>query len=129
MSLPERIEQKFTRGLGCWEWTAATANGYGYVWSDGRVQPAHRVVYEGLKEPIPDGLHIDHTCHNRRCVNPEHLEPVTCGENTRRGYAERGRRTHCKRGHRYTPESHYTYGCNRHCKTCIRERYQERKNR
>jgi uncharacterized Zn finger protein (UPF0148 family) len=46
---------------------------------------AHRVVYEGLRGPIPDGLTLDHRCRVRCCVNPDHLEPVTQAENNRRG--------------------------------------------
>ena len=34
--------------------------------------------------PIPDGREIDHLCRNHRCVNPDHLEPVTHLENMRR---------------------------------------------
>lgn len=45
---------------------------------------AHRVVYESLVGPIPAGLELDHTCRVRRCVNPDHLEPVTHAENQRR---------------------------------------------
>jgi hypothetical protein len=49
---------------------------------------AHRLVYELLVGPIPDGLVLDHLksrCTSRRCVRPDHLEPVTITENTRRG--------------------------------------------
>jgi hypothetical protein len=40
--------------------------------------------------PIPEGLHLDHLCRNPPCVNPAHLEPVTCAENLRRSREARG---------------------------------------
>lgn len=70
---------------GCWIWQRATAGGYGYVRVQGVLHPAHRVFYERQHGRIPEGLHIDHLCRNRRCVNPDHLEPVTCAQNVRRG--------------------------------------------
>jgi hypothetical protein len=30
-------------------------------------------------------MHLDHLCRNPRCVNPDHLQPVTNFENARRG--------------------------------------------
>lgn len=74
----------------CWEWTS-TVDGTGYgkikiarVWV-----PAHRWAYETLVGPIPAGLELDHLCRIRRCVNPDHLEPVTTTENLRRMHAAR----------------------------------------
>lgn len=72
----------------CWEWTGKkTDRGYGLYVLSNKPHPrlhfrAHRVVYELLVGPIPDGLTIDHLCENRSCVNPKHLEPVTNSENT-----------------------------------------------
>lgn len=70
---------------GCWVWQRSTCfQGYGQVWSNGKLQRAHRLFYEQHRGPIPERLQIDHLCGNRLCVNPEHLEPVTAIENTRR---------------------------------------------
>lgn len=75
---------------------------------DGRLVRAHRFSYERAVGPIPAGLQIDHLCRVRACVNPAHLEPVTCGENVRRSWAAMPRKppkTHCVHGHAYTPEN------------------------
>lgn len=87
----------------CWLWIGASPNGrYGQVVLGGRRQLAHRVAYELVKGPIPDGLTIDHLCRMPRCVNPAHLEAVTFKENVLRGEgvgAKAARQTHCVNGH------------------------------
>lgn len=96
---------------GCWIWLGAHTDGYGMWWSRelNRCVLAHRVAYELLVGPIPDGLQLDHLCRVRDCVNPEHLEVVTSRENTLRSpiapAAVNARKTHCPRGHEYTPEN------------------------
>jgi len=61
---------------GCWRWIGTIfKTGYG-GFNGGRSKGqsyAHRFSYEIAKGPISDGLHIDHLCRNRWCVNPDHL--------------------------------------------------------
>lgn len=115
---------------GCWEYTGRrNDDGYGLVQADKKRQRVHRVVYEALVGPIPDGLEIDHLCRNRVCVNTRHLEVVEHAENLRRAWRTRPRRprpeprkprTHCRRGHELTPENAVPRPGNRGpgCRTC-----------
>lgn len=66
----------------CWNWTGSKGRG-GYGWAKvcGKQQAAHRISYELCVGVIPEGHDIDHMCHNRLCVNPEHLRPATRKEN------------------------------------------------
>ncbi|MEU5302229.1 HNH endonuclease signature motif containing protein [Streptomyces noursei] len=108
---------------GCWEWTGGrTSDGYGTFWLDGRQQYAHRVAYETLRGPIPDGLVIDHLCRNRACANPAHLEAVTNRTNILRGVgfcASRAQQTRCVHGHAFTaPNTYIAPNGTRKCRTC-----------
>ena len=86
--MSDRLFWRKVRADGdCWRWTGAvTSRGYGCLGRDGRTILAHRYAYVLTVGPIPDGLTIDHLCGNKRCVRPEHMEPVTGAENTRRRF-------------------------------------------
>ena len=106
---------------GCWIFTGALSEGYGTIGrgrrGEGNVR-AHRVTYERLVGPVPEGLDLDHLCRNRACCNPAHLEPVTRSENARRGARWDVRPTHCKNGHEFTPENTYQKQKQRVCRAC-----------
>lgn len=87
----ERFWPKVDKSGECWEWTAARARGYGRF----DTNLAHRISYELTYGAIPDGAQLDHVCHNRGCVRPEHLRPATNKENAEN---HRGARQHSKSG-------------------------------
>lgn len=136
----ERFWAKVDRSGECWLWTAARTNsGYGRIQLGGKARLAHRVVWAMTNGPIPDGLDIDHLCHNadqecrrgrgclhRRCVRPSHIEPTTTRENLVRGHtfiALNVGKTHCPKGHPLSGANLYarTARTNRQCRTCRRD--------
>ena len=81
----DRFWSRVQKDDGCWRWMGAhDTGGYGVVKLDGKTLRAHRVSYAINKGPLIDGLVIDHTCSNRECVNPQHLEQVTQQQNMAR---------------------------------------------
>lgn len=126
MPLAERMETKIERsdGLSCWHWRGArSSGGYGQIWVDGKLRPAHRVMYELKVAQVPEDLVIDHLCRVRHCVNPDHMEVVSQEENIRRGEGGKNYRdkTHCPQGHPYAGDNLYTAPSgNRLCRKCQR---------
>jgi hypothetical protein len=67
---------------GCWNWVASKNKaGYGVCWTGFTTAVAHRVSFFLVKGYLPAGMDLDHVCHNKACVNPEHLRPVTRSQN------------------------------------------------
>lgn len=112
---------------GCWIWTGGKLHGYAsFSLGRGRTVSGHRWSYKTFVGPIPEGLTLDHLCRTPACVNPDHLEPVTMGENTRRGESPGAiavRTNTCVRGlHELTPENTYVTPSTgfRRCRECRR---------
>lgn len=117
----------------CWEWQASkNKKGYGRFALAREVKLAHRLSYEAVLGPVPSGLQLDHLCRTPSCVRPDHLEPVSSRVNTMRGQgvaAEFARRTHCGKGHEYTPENLIPGVGHRQCRACFRIKDRDRKRR
>jgi len=119
ISLPETTD-------GCWEWCGTvTSQGYGHHYcgiETNKIGRVHRLAYECWVGKIPEGMTIDHLCRNRKCLNVNHLEVVSRGDNVRRA---RAAVTHCPRGHEYTKDNiRATKRLNgeRSCLKCHRDR-------
>jgi HNH endonuclease len=134
-TLRERVLGKTViRPNGCVEWTGGTfQSGYGRISVNAKGRRVHRVVYELLVGPIPEGLTLDHLCRNLICCAPAHLEPVADRENILRGEAPpavNARKTHCPQGHPYSVgntcrDKHGKRSC-RKCAVAATQRYYAR---
>lgn len=138
--LLEQLSDKFLVGDGCWEATHVTPTAQkkdgtryerGSVRIGGKTRRLHTVVWELFNGPVPKGLVLDHVCRNTKCVRPDHLEPVTQGENVARGERWGAPRTHCVEGHPLDDANAFvTTQGNRTCRICrkdyFRKRYLER---
>lgn len=121
-----RFWSKVEKTSTCWLWTdKPNSSGYGLLGfrRDAKVY-AHRLAVHLTRGPIPAGMELDHICRTRHCVNPDHLEPVTHRVNGLRGIAPtaiNARKTHCIRGHAFTPENtHINSTGGRRCRECMR---------
>lgn len=122
-----RVDKKSSKE--CWNWIGfITRDGYGqfHCVDDNNIKyfRAHRLSYVLAGGTLDPKLCLDHTCRNRACMNPNHLEQVSLKENLNRGEgicAKRKRSEKCKNGHSYklSQQSNYMKKNEwRSCKIC-----------
>lgn len=103
--------------------------GYGRICTGSRtdgtrkMRKVHRVAWEALKGPIPEGLQLDHLCRVTSCWNVLHLEPVTPAENSRR-WSETI--TACPQGHPYDEYAYTSRIGKKQCRLCRTARHAAR---
>ena len=107
---------------GCWLWTGAKSNGYGYFAFAGANVRAHAFAYELLRGQVGKGNHLHHTCENKLCVNPAHLQALSPKAHRR---IHSAKQTHCINGHEFTPlNTRITKAGHRACRVCDYDRKQ-----
>lgn len=79
---------------GCWEWQGRSNDGYPVLRYGRTDMFVHRIALEAKHQAPLGSQAAHHTCANTRCVNPEHLQPVTHRENVaemlaRKSYLDR----------------------------------------
>lgn len=118
-----------------WPWTGRLSpDGYGLFDYQGRPRLAHHIAwFLHTGSWVPKGLTLDHVCHNfsgcaggacahRRCCNPHHLQVKTLTENVQASHLHPIHKTHCPKGHPYTPENLERSSQGRKCRICRLER-------
>lgn len=87
-SIEDRVWAKVQKQNGCWPWTGSTtSDGYGRIYAGGGngapmlIVRTHRIAWESVNGPIPDGKKVLHRCDNPPCCNPDHLFLGTQADN------------------------------------------------
>lgn len=119
---------------GCHLWTELLSRrGYAKFFAGGKTWSGYSWAWVQLHGPVPDALQLDHfRCSIRRCVNPDHVRPVTARENALRSNSPAAlnqAKTHCVHDHAFTPENTWIdKKGSRHCRECGRRRVRARRS-
>ena len=121
---------------GCWLWKGKVGKrGYGVSQQNKKAILAHRLVYEFFKRSIEPGKELHHLCGNKRCVNPEHLQPVSRKEHIELSpnaiAYKNGKKSHCPKGHQYKVDEAFlrrTGKARRFCHVCRMQQQRARRD-
>jgi hypothetical protein len=78
-----RSIQAHINEAGCFVQTSHKLNQDGYFrknFKDAKHFMFHVLIWKHFNGPIPDGKELHHTCGNRGCFNPNHMEIVNISE-------------------------------------------------
>lgn len=108
---------------GCWVWQRhRNAIGYGTTSWRGRPWQTTRLVLAATKGAFDPDLDVCHSCHNRPCVNPDHIRADEHQANLMDGSRDKrlqGQwKTECLRGHPLSGDNLSTHSRFRGCKIC-----------
>lgn len=118
---------------GCWLWQGTRwNNGYGMSTYRSKSVTLHRKMFEVAKGvKLGRWEYACHSCDVKLCCNPDHVwkgnNALNKKDETAKGKNYWANRTHCPKGHEYTPENTYVHECrpgvfSRGCKACMRLR-------
>lgn len=109
---------------GCWDWVGRLdPDGYSVFFVERVGVRGHRFSYEKFVGPIESGNVIHHKCHNKACINPEHLEQMTPVAHKNEHVVDAHKKqVFCVHGHEFTEENTYWYPNQnkRKCRACRR---------
>lgn len=120
------MQQVHRQGL-CWLWVGPTALGQPIFYRRGAHYSAARFAYEAVQQPLAVADRLERSCESPLCICPYrgHVS-VRRASDAGLSHALRvvdpsGRNTgksHCKRGHAFTPENTGINGGSRYCRMC-----------
>lgn len=124
-TLLENFWKRVDKTSYCWNWTGyINATRYGEINTpEVKHMLAHRFSYRQFVGELKPGMHIDHLCLNKLCVNPDHLEQIDKNVHGIRSATinlKRNEREYCHEGHKFTATNTtlFIQGGGRICRVC-----------